>query len=79
MTLDELPAFLTTEELAELLRVPLATVRDWRHRGQGPPGYRFGKHVRYSSEAVLRWAEQQADIDPRRRGIRITRLPRAAP
>lgn len=52
--------WLTNEELALRYKVPLKTILDWRHRGVGPPGVRFGKHVRYSEEAVLAWENERS-------------------
>jgi len=43
---------LTVEEVAEIFRVPVATVRKWRNEGSGPPGFRVGKYVRYRRSAV---------------------------
>jgi hypothetical protein len=33
----------------------------WRHRGEGPRGYRVGRHVRYRRSSVEAWLEEQAD------------------
>ncbi len=54
--------WLTTEELAELLKVPVPTVRAWRHNGSGPEGVRLGRHVRYRRSTVAAWitANEQA-------------------
>ncbi len=38
---------LTVQQLAELLKVLVATVYRWRHRGEGPRGIRVGRYVRY--------------------------------
>lgn len=46
---------MTPEEVAALARVPLATVRYWRYSGDGPPGFRIGRRVRYRREAVEQW------------------------
>jgi excisionase family DNA binding protein len=43
---------LTTEEVAEIMRVPVATVRKWRSQRTGPHGFRVGKYVRYRRSAV---------------------------
>lgn len=40
-------ALLTIEEVAELLRMPLATVRYWRVLGTGPRGFILGRRLRY--------------------------------
>lgn len=39
--------FLTTAEVAELLRTPLETVRFWRHIGKGPASFKVGRRVLY--------------------------------
>jgi predicted DNA-binding transcriptional regulator AlpA len=33
-------------EVSQLLGIPVATMYGWRHRGEGPRGYRIGRHVR---------------------------------
>ena len=53
------PAFLTVQEVAELLRVSPATVRAWIAKGEGPPALRFGKQIRYRPERVMEWVEEQ--------------------
>lgn len=52
---------LSTAELAEYLQVPIQTIYGWRHKGEGPIGFRLGKHIRYRVEDVERWLDQQAD------------------
>ena len=52
-------ALISTEQLARFLGVPVTTVYGWRHRGDGPPGYRVGRHTRYRPEVVLAWLEQR--------------------
>lgn len=51
--------YIGTREVAELLGVPEATVRYWRHINYGPPSARFGRTVKYSKAAVLAWAAAQ--------------------
>ena len=51
---------LTTDQLAERLQVPVATVRIWRHRGTGPNGFRLGRHVRYCAADVEAWIDERA-------------------
>lgn len=46
-------------ELAEFLDVPVATIYQWRTRGEGPRGVRVGRHVRYRPADVERWLEQR--------------------
>ena len=45
---------MSMEEIAELVRVPIATLRYWRHLGTGPRGFRIGRSVRYWRAEV--WA-----------------------
>lgn len=51
--------FFDPKGLAEYLGVPLATVYAWRQRGDGPPGIRVGRHVRYRRRAVEAWLDQR--------------------
>lgn len=53
------PAFLTVQEVADLLRVSPGTIRAWIAKGEGPPMMRFGKQIRYRPERVMEWVEQQ--------------------
>lgn len=55
---------MTLVEVSQLLGVPIATLYGWRHRGEGPTGYRIGRHVRYRRTAVEAWIETQADQRP---------------
>lgn len=52
---------MTILELATFLQVPVPTIYRWRSRGEGPPGFRVGKYVRYDVGKVAAWLEQQAD------------------
>lgn len=55
---------LTVQDLAEYLGVPVATIYQWRYRGEGPNGFRVGRHVRYRWREVDAWVERQlADTD----------------
>jgi excisionase family DNA binding protein len=40
--------YLTTDEVAELLRTPAETVRYWRHEGKGPRSFKVGRRVLYA-------------------------------
>jgi excisionase family DNA binding protein len=51
-------------EVSDLLGIPVSTLYGWRHRGEGPAGYRIGRHVRYRRAAVEAWIETQADHRP---------------
>jgi excisionase family DNA binding protein len=54
---------LSPQEVADYLGIPLPTIYRWRYRGEGPRGFRVGRHVRYRREDVEHWLEQHAD-DP---------------
>ena len=58
-TTDE--RLMTIDDLSEMLGIPIETLYGWRHRGQGPQGYRVGRHVRYRRSTVEAWLEGQAD------------------
>jgi excisionase family DNA binding protein len=52
---------MTMAEVSDLLRIPVSTLYGWRHRGEGPAGYRIGRHVRYRRAEVEAWIETRAD------------------
>ena len=60
-----LEQLLTTEQVAELLQVPVDTVRWWRKRGRGPVHLRIGKYARYRRADVEAWIDQQEVTRPR--------------
>lgn len=51
----ELPALVTTEELAEFLGVNKGTLYAWRLNRVGPDGRRVGKRVMYRREDIETW------------------------
>jgi excisionase family DNA binding protein len=63
---------LTVQELAEYLGVPVATLYQWRHRREGPPGFRVGRHVRYRWIDVHEWIEQQLVATPEQSASHVT-------
>lgn len=48
-------------ELSDMLGIPVETLYGWRHRGEGPAGYRIGRHVRYRRTTVEAWLEDRLD------------------
>lgn len=52
-----MPDYLTTNEVAELLRQPVETVRYWRHIGKGPKGFKIGRRVLYAADDVREFVE----------------------
>ena len=55
LTVWGLEPLLGTTELAEYLGLPVTTIYDWRARGLGPVGHRFGKHVKFAVSDVRAW------------------------
>jgi excisionase family DNA binding protein len=51
-------AYMTTAELAELVRAPDSTVRYWRHCGKGPKSFRLGKRILYDVDEVRAWLKE---------------------
>ena len=49
---------LTPDELCAWLQVPKQTVYRWRTTGDGPRGFRVGKHLRYDPNVVEQWLEE---------------------
>lgn len=50
----------TINDVSDFLGVPVATLYGWRHRGDGPPARRLGKHLRYLPADVHAWYLAQA-------------------
>jgi excisionase family DNA binding protein len=61
---------LTVEEVAEILRVPVKSLYEWRYRRIGPPAFRVGRFLRYDEGALHEWIRQQQDQDPAARAAR---------
>jgi predicted DNA-binding transcriptional regulator AlpA len=55
---------LLIEEVSELTRLPLATLRFYRHRGDGgPKSFKLGNRVAYKRADVLEWIEEHYAAD----------------
>lgn len=52
------PEFLTAEEVAEYLRLPLSTVYKLV-KDKRLPGFKVGKHWRIRTEAIQDWIKEQ--------------------
>lgn len=57
MTTNEQAEFLTTAEVAQLLRTSTETVRYWRHTGKGPKSFKVGRRVLYARRDLDNWLE----------------------
>ncbi len=53
---------LTPAEVAEILRVPLKTLYQWRHRGEGPLTLKIGRHLRYRPSDVEAFIDGRAPL-----------------
>lgn len=42
-----------------MYKVSIKTVQDWRLRGCGPVGVKFGRHVRYNVTDIEAWEQQR--------------------
>ena len=61
----EADQLLTTAETAELLHVPIATLRWWRHQGTGPKGFRLGaRKIMYRRSDVITWLDRRYAAAP---------------
>jgi excisionase family DNA binding protein len=58
---NDVERLLTVSDVSEMLGIPVDTLYGWRHRGQGPQGYRVGRHVRYRRASVEAWLESRID------------------
>ncbi len=72
MTLKAGDRLMSLTEVSEMLGIPVHTLYRWRHKGDGPVGYRVGRHVRYRREpSRLGWSNRPISA---RRPARISRL-----
>lgn len=53
--------FMTTNEVADLVRTSPETVRYWRHIGTGPKSFKVGRRVLYDSADVDSWLTEQKE------------------
>jgi excisionase family DNA binding protein len=51
--------YMTTEQVAEYLQVPVNTIYKWRVLGSGPRAARVGRHLRWRRADVDQWFEEQ--------------------
>lgn len=50
---------LTVPEVAEMCRLPEATLRWFRHAGKGPRSAKLGRRVVYRESEVRQWIDDQ--------------------
>lgn len=51
--------YITTKELAEVMRMSEQTLRHWRRARIGPPFVKFGRRVLYPRDGFSVWARAQ--------------------
>ena len=56
--------YITTKELAAVIRKTPGAVRVMRRRGTGPKGTRVGRDVLYHPDDVQAWMEAKGIADP---------------
>jgi len=52
---DKAQTYLTTQEVAALLRTSADSVRYWRHVGRGPKSFKVGRRVLYDQAELNAW------------------------
>ncbi len=58
---DNNDKWLTRQELADRLGLPVKTPAEWASKGTGPRYAKFGRHVQYRLSDVMDWEEHQFD------------------
>ncbi|WP_458245888.1 helix-turn-helix domain-containing protein [Streptomyces sp. MAI_2237] len=54
--------YLTPDDVAELLRVPVETLYQWRRKRTGPPAFRVGRHLRYDPARLREWVDGLTEV-----------------
>lgn len=54
--------YLTLNEAATYLRIPLQTLKNWRVQGRGPRALKLGALVRYRVQDLDDWAASQLEV-----------------
>lgn len=50
----------TLQDVSEFLGVPVGTLYQWRVRGECPPAFKIGRHVRFDPDQVRAWLAASA-------------------
>lgn len=56
--------FYTPPEVADILRLKVQTLADWRNRRYGPAFVKFGSKVLYSEEALQQFVQKASEESP---------------
>jgi predicted DNA-binding transcriptional regulator AlpA len=61
----EVERLLTVEDVADLLRVKVETIHQWRYLGKGPQAVKAGrKFLRFRPRDVADWIDSQTERKP---------------
>ena len=63
------PRLWSIQDVSSFIGVPVATIYQWRVRGDGPPAMRLGRRLRNDPQVVFEWPHRQEETD---RGRRLT-------
>jgi predicted DNA-binding transcriptional regulator AlpA len=59
MSTNDSRELLTSEETADLVRLPLSTLYVFNSQGVGPPRYKVGRRILYRRSEVMAWVESR--------------------
>lgn len=48
----------TLQDVSDFLNVPIGTLYQWRVRGEGPPAFKVGRHIRFDPDRVRAWLSE---------------------
>ncbi|WP_445168552.1 helix-turn-helix domain-containing protein [Mycolicibacterium sp. Dal123E01] len=57
MDTDVPKVWLTREQVAQRLQIPVKTVAEWGRAGYGPPYALIGRHCRYPLDRLIDWEQ----------------------
>lgn len=57
------PEFLSPEQFADLIGVPLRTVYHWMAEGSAPPSVKLGRHRRFRRGDIEAWIDERQSDD----------------
>lgn len=58
---DRPEALWTVGQVRDYLKIPVATLYRWNHRGIGPRAYKVGRTLRYDPRDVWEWVQHHRD------------------
>lgn len=53
------PDYMLIHEVADLVRIPVATLYQWRVTGDGPSARKLGRRLVYRRDEVVAWVESK--------------------